>query len=47
MIYTGLEGTVLPDDIDLSEEYFDADTEYGDDKNPRLGRTADRGKADR
>ena len=33
-----LEGTAFPDDIDFSEEYFDADIEYGEDKNPRLGR---------
>ena len=35
---TFMESDVLPDDIDLAEEYFDADKEYGEDKNPRLGR---------
>ena len=38
MMNTFMESDVLPDDIDLAEEYFDADKEYGEDKNPRLGR---------
>ena len=38
MMNTFMESDVLPDDIDLSEEYFDADKAYGEDKNPRLGR---------
>ena len=38
MMYTDLEDTIMTDDIDLDEEYFDADKEYGEDKNPRLGR---------
>ena len=37
-MYTDLEDTIMTDDIDLDEEYFDADKEYGEDKNPRLGR---------